>query len=326
MLKTRLQEKAGKINLVCFGGGTGLPSLLSGLKHNPWLEVTAVVNMFDTGGSSGELRDKFGILPPGDILKCLLALSEDDTIARKILLKRINHRDHPGHTGGNLLLFALEKVYENYQDSINALAQILSVKGKVLPVTLTKATLCGKYIDGTIYKGETSIDIGVHEGKEVNELFLEPSAKASSQVLRAISNADILCIGPGSFYTSILPNFLPKGVREAIKSSKAPIIFTANLLTEGMGMKGYTVKKIVSTLEKYTGRRVNAVIVNKKLPSKEILDKYNEERKRPIIGMGNSFGTKFIRADLWMDTAIARHDSMRLANLIFGTINRLLKN
>src|SRR3989338_1279919 len=122
--------KARRIKIVCFGGGTGMPSLLSGLKHNPWFEVTAVVNMFDTGGSSGELKDRFGILPPGDVLKCMLALSEDEVVARKILLKRISHPSFSGHTGGNLLLFAFEKVYGNQLDAVNALSHILSVQGK----------------------------------------------------------------------------------------------------------------------------------------------------------------------------------------------------
>ncbi len=321
MSKNNTQEK---INVICFGGGTGLPSLLSGLKHNPWLDITAIVNMFDTGGSSGELRDKFGILPPGDILKCLLALSEDDTIARKILLKRISHKSYPGHTGGNLLLLGLEKLYGNYQEAINALAQILSVRGKVIPVTLGQATLCAEYNDRTIYKGETSVDVGIFEGKEVNRIFLEPKANASAQALQAIKKADVLCVGPGSFYTSVLPNFLPAGIKEAIKKSKAPIIFTSNLLTEGIGMRGYNIDKIVKILQAYLGRKVNVVIANKKLPSREILDKYSQERKH-LIGNKNSVsGARLVLADLWTDAAIARHDSMRLANLIFGVINQLL--
>ena len=137
------------MRITCFGGGTGLPSLLSGLKKNPWIDVTAVVSMFDSGGSSGALRDRYGILPPGDILKCLLALAEDEKGARKILLKRINHATSPGHTGGNLLLFALERIYGSYPDAVDALAQILSVKGRVIPVSLEPSSLCARYDDGS---------------------------------------------------------------------------------------------------------------------------------------------------------------------------------
>src|SRR3989344_4426862 len=164
--------KARRIKIVCCGGGTGMPSLLSGLKHNPWFEVTAVVNMFDTGGSSGELKDKFGILPPGDVLKCLLALSEDELMARKILLKRVDHFSFSGHTGGNLLLMAFEKVYGNHSDAVSALSQVLSAQGQVLPVTGSQSTLCARYFDNSINRGETDIDVGVQKGKEVKELFL----------------------------------------------------------------------------------------------------------------------------------------------------------
>src|SRR3989344_9061853 len=142
-----MTQKAKKIKVVCFGGGTGMPSLLSGLKHNPWLDITAVVNMFDTGGSSGELKDKFGILPPGDILKCLLALSGNEKSTREILLKRITDTKSPGHTGGNILLLGLEKVYGSLTTAINALGEILSASGKVYPVTLTKSTLCAEFLD-----------------------------------------------------------------------------------------------------------------------------------------------------------------------------------
>jgi len=318
-------QKTKKIKVVCFGGGTGMPSLLSGLKNNPWLEITAVVNMFDTGGSSGELKDKFGILPPGDVLKCLLALSEDEFNARKILLKRVDHPSFSGHTGGNLLLFAFEKVYGNHLDAVNALSQILSARGKVLPVTSSQSTLCARYIDGSTNRGETKIDQGMYAGKEVKEIFLDPSIRASRESILAIKKADVLCAGPGSFYTSVLPNFLPLGIREAIKKSKAPIIFTVNFLSEGLGMKSHTVEKIVSILEKYLGRKTSAVIVNDKLPNKKVLALYASERKYPIR-LGRWDDKRVIVAELWKDTNIARHDSQLLASLVSSIISRFLQN
>lgn len=301
-----------------------MPSLLSGLKHNPWLDITAVVNMFDTGGSSGELRDRFGILPPGDVLKCLLALSEDEVNARKLLLKRIDHSSFSGHTGGNLLLFAFEKVYGNHLDAVNALSEVLSAKGKVLPVTPSQSTLCAKYTDNSINKGETSIDKGIYNGKEVKELFLEPSIQASKKAVSAIKKADILCIGPGSFYTSVLPNFLPVGIKEAIKRSKAPVIFTANFLSEGLGMKGYKVDTVISILENYIGRKVSAIIVNNKLPDKKVLELYAFERKYPIR-LGSFADKRVVTADLWSEPSIARHDPHRLANIVFALASKLVK-
>jgi len=306
-------------NVVCFGGGTGLPALLSGIKHNPLLNITAVVNMFDTGGSSGELRDRFGILPPGDILKCLLALSEDAEYARKLLLKRIKNRNFDGHTGGNLLLMALESVYGDYDDAISALSQILSVRGTVIPVTQLHSTLCAVYTDGTIHQGEIAVDAGICEGKEIVQLSLDPVVKASPRAIEAIEGAEAFCIGPGSFYTSVISNLLPQGIRDAIAQSNAPIIFISNFLTEGSGMEGFTIKKATEILEQYLGRSVAHIIANTQLPEEAILKKYEREHKRPIVieGYGDS---RLVCADLWCDTQIARHDSARLAHLVYSIL------
>lgn len=308
-----------KTKVVCFGGGTGLPSLLSGLKGNPWLEITAIVNMFDTGGSSGELRDKFGILPPGDILKCLLALSKNESAAREMLLKRIKNQKRPRHTGGNILLMGLEQVYGSYLEAIDALGQLLSVCGSVVPVTLERSTLCAAYTNGQSARGETSVDLGVHEGLKVDKLFLYPTIEASPQAIAAIEQADLLCVGPGSFYTSVLSNFLPSGIQESIMTSKAPIIFIANLVTEGDGMRDLTLPDIVATVEHYVGRHIHAVLVNGSLPSEAVLATYADERKLPILGEEEigEFHYQTIRADLWTHT-IARHDTQRLAGLVSG--------
>lgn len=301
-----------------------MPSLLSGLKHNPWLDITAVVNMFDTGGSSGELKDRFGILPPGDVLKCLLALSEDELNARKILLKRINHSSFSGHTGGNLLLMAFEKVYGDHISAVNALAQVLSAKGQVIPVISSPSNLCAEYINKSVNKGETNVDRGIHEGKEVKRLFLDPEVKASVMALKAIQKANVLCIGPGSFYTSILPNFLPKGIRECVRRSKAPVIFVTNLLTEGLGMKKYKVETVTAILEKYLDRKVSVIVVNNKFPDQKTLATYSAENKYPLK-TGRLIDKRIILADLWMDNTIARHDSFVLASLVFLIINKISK-
>ncbi|OGY99477.1 MAG: hypothetical protein A2945_01305 [Candidatus Liptonbacteria bacterium RIFCSPLOWO2_01_FULL_52_25] len=329
-----------KVKVVCFGGGTGMPSLLRGLKTNPNLDVTAVVSMFDNGGSSGELRDKFGILPPGDILKCLLALAEDDASARKILLRRISHERFPGHTGGNVLLMGLEKVYEDYRDAVRALGQILSVQGTVVPVALTQGVLCAEHADGFVSKGEVGVDKHLFEGREIKRLFLEPHVEASPDALEAIRNADVLCAGPGSFYTSVMPNFLPRGVREGVQASHAPLIFIANLLAEGRGMQGYAVPRVVETFERYAGRKADAVVVNTKVPNANVLARYAAEYKYPLrIGIEESGGParnanasvaggldpRFVSEDLWLDEGIARHDSERLAEVVSKIIEKMVK-
>ncbi len=310
------------MKVVCFGGGTGLPALLSGLKQNPWLHITAVVNMFDTGGSSGELCDRFGILPPGDILKCLLALSKDEHAAREILLKRIHHPSYSGHTGGNILLMALETVYGNYLDAVNALGQLLSIQGTVVPVALDQSTLCATYENGVTHRGEVAVDVGVFDGWCVTDLYLDPKVQASPSALIAIDEADVLCVGPGSFYTSVLPNFLPNGIKERITASCAPIIFNANLLVEGV--RGATIGGMVATLEQYMGKKVTFITMDSSQTHEDVLERYAGERKYPVVlDEQDQQDARIVRADLWTDSSIARHDSACLANLVSGLIERV---
>lgn len=312
-----------KIKVVCFGGGTGLPVLLSGLKHNPWLEITAVVNMFDTGGSSGELRDRFGILPPGDVLRCLLALSEDEVYARELLQRRIRNNNSPGHTGGNVLLLGLEKVYGDYLAAVDALGQLLSIRGKVVPVTLAQSTLCARYEDGSVARGETNVDKGIDGGKKVAEIFLDPAVPASEQALKAIAEADVFCIGPGSFYTSVLSNFLPNGVKEAIQNSSGKIIYIANLFTEGEGMRSADVVDFVATLEKHIGRAADWIVLDNGVVRNYdfVLKKYAAEGKHPVENK-RGIGKRYVSGDLWTDPEIGRHDRSRLAHLVTDLINR----
>jgi uncharacterized cofD-like protein len=311
--------------IVCFGGGTGLPALLSGLKRNPWVEATAVVSMFDNGGSSGVLRDRFGILPPGDILKCLLALSEDEIVARKILLKRIENRVLPGHTGGNMLLMALERVYGNYMDAVDALGQILSIKGSVIPISLENTALCARYMDGSKAAGEVNVDKTMWEGHEVHELYLDPPVRATQSAISAIEHADALCIGPGSLYTSVLSNFLAGGIKEAISATTAPCIFICNLLIEGEGMKGFSISKVVRLVEQGIGRKLSAVIVNDSVPDADSLRRYADERKYPIDSnhIPPELADRIVRSHLWTDPSIARHDSDRLAEEVFALAHGL---
>jgi uncharacterized cofD-like protein len=310
-----------QLNIVCFGGATGMSSVLSGLKKNPWINVTAIVSMFDSGGSSGVLRDRFGILPPSDVMRCLVALSEDETVARKILMKRIENDAQPGHTGGNLLLLSLERMYGNYPDAVDALAQILSARGRVVPVALIQSSLKAVYTDGSRAEHEADVDVGMRAGKVVEHLFLDPDVPASAEAFKAIKDADVFVIGPGSLYTSVLPSLLPIGIRDALSASSAPIFFIGNLLIEGQGMSQLSVNDNVRLAEALTGRRFEAVICNTQLPEQETLDRYAQEQKTPLLASDRDqteLGTRLVPADLWTDPTIARHDSDRLAQLIFA--------
>src|SRR5213083_708986 len=244
----RLRE----LSLGCFGGGTGLPSLLGGLKKNPWLHANAVVTMFDSGGSSGQLRDELGVLPPGDILKCALALSRNEREARRVLLARLPMLEHTrlgGHTGGNLLLSMMQRYSGDFLDAIDGLSALLGCHGRVWPVTVEQAAVCAEYGDGSVTRGEVEVDAGQTSGRFVRRIWLEPPVSIHPAVAKAITEFDAVIIGPGSFYTSLMPIFLVDGVADALAHVKGPVILVTNLLTEGRGMAGFTAADAVSRIE-----------------------------------------------------------------------------
>ncbi len=207
------------LNVGCFGGGTGLPSLLGGLKANPWLTVNAVVTMFDSGGSSGQLRDELGVLPPGDVLKCALALARNEKEARKLLLSRLPMLENGrlgGHTGGNLLLSMMERYSGDFLAAVDGLRILLGCAGRVWPVSIEPASLCAEYSDGSTTRGEVEIDSGQVAGRTIERVWLEPSVAVHPATAAAIRGFDVAIIGPGSFYTSLMPIFQVGGMREAV--------------------------------------------------------------------------------------------------------------
>src|ERR671928_1447904 len=231
----RLRE----LSIGCFGGGTGMPSVLGGLKSNPWLHVNAVVTMFDSGGSSGQLRDELGVLPPGDILKCALALSRNAREARRVLLGRLPALEHArlgGHTGGNLLLSMMQSYSGDFLDAIDGMRALLGVRGRVWPVSVQQASVCAEYADDSMTRGEVEVDAGQSSGRLVRRIWLEPPVAIHPAVSKAIGEFDAVTIGPGSFYTSLMPIFLVRGVADALRNMKGPVLLVANLLTEGRGM------------------------------------------------------------------------------------------
>src|SRR5215208_7612721 len=206
-----------KLSIGCFGGGTGLPSLLGGLKANPWLSVNAVVTMFDSGGSSGQLRDELGVLPPGDVLKCALALARNEREARRVLLSRLPMLEHArlrGHTGGNLLLSMMERYSGDFLAAVDGLRALLGCAGRVWPVSIQQSTLCAEYADGSRSRGEVEVDAVQTTGSSITRLWLEPDAELHPAAAEAIPKFEAIVVGPGSFFTSLLPIFLVQGARE----------------------------------------------------------------------------------------------------------------
>nr|PZN88992.1 MAG: hypothetical protein DIU54_00290 [Acidobacteriota bacterium] len=308
----------------CFGGGTGLPSLLGGLKNNPWVDLHAIVTMFDSGGSSGQLRDELGVLPPGDVLKCALALARNEREARAILLARLPMLEGrsrlAGHTGGNLLLSMMEQYTGgDFLAAVDALRTLLGCRGHVWPITVERSTLCAEYADGFQTRGEVEVDAGQAGGRPIERLWLEPSAAIHPRVAEVIRDLDAAIIGPGSFYTSLLPIFLVEGAAEAIAGVRGPIIYVANLLTEGRGMEGFTAADAVRRLSAAIRRPIDVVIFNTSRPAPSVLEGYALEHKLPLELGTLPEGCQLIEGAFWCRT-IARHHRSRLRAAVWAAL------
>jgi len=322
----RLRE----LNIGCVGGGTGLPSLIGGLKINPWLRLSAVVTMFDSGGSSGQLRDELGVLPPGDVLKCALALARNEREARSVLLSRLptleQHDRLAGHTGGNLLLSMMETYSGDFLAAVDGLRGLLGCRGRVFPVSVERASICAEYADGTFTRGEVEVDAGQASGHEVRRIWLEPQVSIHPVVADAFRSFDAVIIGPGSFFTSLMPPLLVRGVKEALMEMRGPIVLISNLLTEGSGMEGFTAADAAKWVSHAIGRPVDVVIANTSRCSSEMLARYAAEHKTPLE-LGNlDSRIETVLGPFWK-TEIARHDRQRLSFAVWSVLSaRLLRD
>jgi len=263
-------------SVVTIGGGTGQFTLLSGLKKYP-VQLSAIVSMADDGGSTGVLRDELGVLPPGDIRQCLVALSESDMIMRDLFNYRYEQGGLKGHNFGNIFLSTLEKLTGSFEEAVRVAGLVLATRGEVIPVTTRSVKLvCGP--NETPVCGENAINSA--ELKDKAGLRLEPDAYANPKAALAIEQADLLVIGPGNFYCSIMPNLLVKGISEAIKRSRATVVFNCNLMNKAGHTDGYTVMDYVEEVEHRIGAgRVNFVTYNNRMPDRELLERYGEEGK-----------------------------------------------
>jgi uncharacterized cofD-like protein len=314
------------LNVGCFGGGTGLPSLLGGLRTNPWLLVHAIVTMFDSGGSSGQLRDELGVLPPGDVLRCALALARNEREARNVLLARLSMPEHArlrGHTGGNLLLSMMERYSGDFLSAVDGLRALLGCEGHVWPVTTEPASICAEYGDGSTTSGEVEVDAGQSAGHAITRLWLEPDVRIHAAAAAAIEALDAVVIGPGSFYTSLMPILLVQGAPEAVRKVKGPIVLVTNLLTEGQGMWEFTAGEAVRKIEHMLGRAVDVAIIDNSTPSPATLDRYLEEHKRPLARGRIPASCEVVEGDFW-SAEIARHDRRRLAQAVWAVLAKRL--
>lgn len=327
--------KYKKQKIVTIGGGSGQFSLLAGLRDVKGIDITAIVSMVDSGGSTGRLRDELGILPPGDVLKCVLALSPQRDIIRTILLKRLTgNRRLQGHNAGNMLLTMLAEYTDSFATGVKALSEILNAQGTILPVTVDKATLVAQLTDGSRIYGQKAIDIPRETQREkIQDIYLVPHYHDTicvyPPVIDAINSADFILIGPGDLFTSIIPNLLVPGVKESIQKSSAKVFYIINIMTkygETDTFKGYD---FVQNIEKYIGRSVDGTIYNTMKPTQKILEQYREEKAEfvEIDENGKLWKNRKIFASDLLSVAggIVRHDSKKLAQLILEIISSYRK-
>lgn len=319
-----------KQKIVTIGGGTGSFVLLSGLKKLP-VDLSAIVSMADDGGSGGVLRDELGVLPPGDIRQCLIALSQSSETLRQLFNYRYSSGSLNGHNFGNIFVSTLEKMTGNIDEAIKQAGIILRIKGKILPVTLSKLRLYAIFHSGQIIKGEDRIDYANLNG--LKKIELKPRAVINPEASRAILQADKIIINPGDIFTSIIPCLLVKGVPEAIKKSKAKKIYICNLMTKAGQTNGYTVCDFLEEISKYLGREaVRYIIYNTEIIKDPLLIKRYLKNKENFVRLGNKEkwkGKEFIGKPLLsrklfekprgdkLRRTIIRHDSDKIAKIIF---------
>jgi len=320
-------------NIVVIGGGTGTFTVLSGLKKYPY-NLTAIVSMADDGGSTGRLRDELGVLPPGDIRQCLVALSEADLLLRDLFNYRFNRGTLEGHSFGNILISAFEKITGSLDKALEEVSNVLKIRGKVLPVTLDKVWLRAELENGTELEGENQINNSWLLSKfGIRKLFLKPQARANLKAVQAILEADVIVIGPGNLYCSIVPNFLVKGVPEAIKKSKALKIYNCNLMTKYGHTDGFLVSSFVEAVEKHLKEGIfDYIIFNNKKPSASLLKKYSTEGEWVEPNKKSLKNKRFIGANLLsskiylqdpadkLKRSLIRHHPDKLARVIISLL------
>ncbi len=303
--------------IVVIGGGTGIFNLLRGLKHRR-CEVAAVVTMADDGGSTGKLRDEYGVLPPGDVRQALVALSYSGKIWRDLFAYRLKNGGLSGHTFGNLFLSVLEHMTGDFQGALNLAAEVLNTKGKVIPVTLTNTRLVAELASGKIVKGEHEIGLT----SDIKRVFLNPKPKANKAALRAIKDADLIVLGPGSLFTSLLPNLAVPGLAAAIKKSRAKKVFICNIMTQPNETLDFTLADFLRFFKNVFGQEVfDNVLYNSLRPSKKRLLDYAEKSSLAVeLGKLGKDAPKIIKRNLITRTSYIRHDPKKVADAVLRLV------
>lgn len=318
--------------IVVIGGGTGNFVILKGLKKYD-VELSAIVSMADNGGSTGILRDELGVLPPGDVRQCLVALSNSSRLMRSLMNYRFENGNLGGHSFGNLLLSALEKVTGSFEKAVEEAGRILFIKGKVIPVTLNQVHLKMILNNRKVLEGEGEIYLSQEIENGYKSIYLEPYPTVNPRVIDEIMNADVVVLGPGGFYTSLIPNLLVEGVAEALRETLAKHVFVVNLMNRKGQTKGFKVSDILKEMVKFIGKDIfDHILVNNSRPHEDLIKTYAEEGD--LVQNDIFDDERVIEADLLGPVATAsskdlikrnliRHDSKKLAKEIIKIVNNI---
>lgn len=308
--------------IVVLGGGTGMSSLLKGLKQFP-VSISAIVSVSDDGRSTGRLREEFGIPAVGDVRKVIVALSETEPLVEELFDYRFETGSGlNGHTVGNLLLTASSNITGNLSDGIEALSKILKLKGKVVPLTEDNVHLVAKMSDGTIIEGEHNI---TEAKKKISKVYYKEKAKASPNALMAIKEADLIILSMGSVFTSVIPNLICKEIINEIDKSSAPIMYTCNMMTQPGETDNFKVSDHIKLLNSYLGKRkIDIVVANNKKINAKIAKRYESlEEKDQVYLDRNNIKIKLIEDDYFsLENNLIRHDSLKLCLSIFSYITK----
>lgn len=320
----------GGARVVAIGGGTGLSTLLRGLKHyvsrrrqesqrHPIVDLAAIVTVTDDGGSSGRLRREYKVLPPGDIRNCMVALSQDEALLGRLFQYRFQAgRGLRGHSFGNLFLTALTHVTGDFAEAVRVSGEVLAIRGRIFPATLENVSLEALMNDGNVVRGETKI---AKTGGKIRRLSLRPRRVSPlPEVLEAIRQANLILIGPGSLYTSILPNLLVSGVAEAIEESRATRVFIANLMTQPGETDGFSLSEHVRVVYSHTRRKlIDWVIASNQAVSPSVARRYHTEGAEPVpvdLPELQRMGVRTLLDNLLEEHEVVRHNSARLSQLL----------
>lgn len=315
-------------NITVVGGGTGLSVLLRGMKEVT-RNVTAVVTVADDGGSSGRLREEFNVIPPGDLRNCLVALADTEPMMEKLFQYRFTgNSDLAGHSFGNLFITAMTEVTGDIEQALKESSRVLAVKGRVFPATTAKVRLSATMDDGSIVDGESQIPL-VH--KRIKRVHIFPrQVEAVPSTLKAIREAEVIVLGPGSLYTSVIPNLLVEDIAREIRESSAIKIYICNVMTQPGETDDYTASMHVRALIEHGGNGiVDYVLVNNKPISQEMQEHYAREGQYPVLVDENAIadlGVKCFKADIINDSKMIHHDSLKLAHQVMEIYHTLQRD